>query len=78
MRMRGVLLAVMASACDHSSGAGSPKPGIGDAQEGVVTKNIPISADLDILFVIDNSASMADKQSALAANLTSFMQALDG
>jgi hypothetical protein len=46
-------------------------------QTGVNTKEIPVSADIDILFVIDNSASTADKQTVFAANFTNFVTALD-
>jgi len=44
----------------------------------VATKNIPVTADLDILFVIDNSASTKDKQTVFAQNYPRFVQALDG
>jgi len=44
---------------------------------GVFTKDIPISADIDILFVIDNSASTADKQTVFAQNFPKFVAALD-
>lgn len=43
----------------------------------VVVKETPIDPDLDILFVIDNSASTADKQSEFAASFPAFMTALD-
>ena len=46
-------------------------------QQGAVTKKIPVSADIDILFVIDNSASTLDKQTAFAKNFLNFVQALD-
>ena len=46
-------------------------------QEGAVVKHIPVSADIDILFVIDNSASTADKQTVFAANFPKFVAALD-
>src|SRR5437016_5736621 len=46
-------------------------------QTGAVTKGIPVSADIDILFVIDNSASTADKQALFAANFPNFVTALD-
>jgi len=47
------------------------------AQQGAVVKHIPVSADIDILFVIDNSASTADKQTVFAANFPKFVAALD-
>src|SRR5580704_7769077 len=60
--------------------AGCPDRSISEvnpAQQGAVTKEIPVSADIDILFVIDNSASTADKQTVFAANFTNFVTALD-
>ncbi len=46
-------------------------------QSGVVVKKIPVSADIDILFVIDNSASTVDKQTVFSQNFPKFVQALD-
>ena len=46
-------------------------------QTGAITKKIPVSADLDILFVIDNSPSTLDKQTVFAQNFPRFVQALD-
>lgn len=46
-------------------------------QNGVLTKEIPVSADIDILFVIDNSASTLDKQTIFEQNFPKFVQALD-
>ena len=46
-------------------------------QGGAVVKKIPVSADIDILFVIDNSASTSDKQTIFAQNFPKFVQALD-
>ena len=43
----------------------------------VAVKEIPVSADIDILFVIDNSASTADKQTIFASNFPNFVTALD-
>ncbi len=60
--------------------AGCPDRSISEvnpAQQGAVTKEIPVSADIDILFVIDNSASTADKQTVFAQNFTNFVTALD-
>jgi hypothetical protein len=60
--------------------AGCPDRSISEvtpAQQGAVTKKIPVSADIDILFVIDNSASTADKQTLFAANFPNFVTALD-
>ena len=44
----------------------------------VSIKSIPVSADIDILFVIDNSASTRDKQAIFAQNYPRFVAALDG
>ena len=46
-------------------------------QTGAVTKQIPVSADIDILFVIDNSASTLDKQTIFEQNFPKFVAALD-
>ncbi len=47
-------------------------------QQGEVTKRIPVSANIDLLFVIDNSASTQDKQTVFAQNFTSFVSKLQG
>ncbi len=44
---------------------------------GATTKEIPVSADIDILFVIDNSSSTSDKQALFQTNFTNFVTALD-
>ncbi len=46
-------------------------------QDGAFTKDIPLSADIDILFVIDDSASTSDKQTVFAQNFPMFVAALD-
>jgi len=46
-------------------------------QQGATIKDIPVSADIDVLFVIDNSASTSDKQTLFAQNFPKFVQALD-
>ncbi|MEO6776821.1 MAG: hypothetical protein ABI467_28045 [Kofleriaceae bacterium] len=46
-------------------------------QQGAVVKKIPVSADIDILFVIDNSASTLDKQTIFEQNFPKFVAALD-
>ena len=45
--------------------------------EDVNVKYIPVSADIDILLVIDNSASTADKQTIFSENFPKFVAALD-
>jgi hypothetical protein len=60
--------------------AGCPDRTIAEAppvQTGAITKDIPASADIDILFVIDNSASTNDKQVQFAANFPRFIDALN-
>jgi hypothetical protein len=47
------------------------------AQVGEVLKDIPVNADIDLLFVIDDSGSTRDKQTVFAANFPRFVQALD-
>lgn len=61
--------------------AGCPDRTISEVnpQQGrVETKDIPVSVnrDIDILFLIDDSVSMADKQSNLAANFPNFINVL--
>ena len=46
-------------------------------QQGALVKHIPVSADIDVLFVIDNSASTSDKQTIFAQNFPKFVAALD-
>ena len=45
-------------------------------QSGEVSKDVPVSADVDILFVIDNSSSTEDKQTIFAQNFPNFINAL--
>src|SRR5947207_6722936 len=61
--------------------AGCPDRSISEVnplQGRVEAKDIPvvINRDLDLLFVIDDSPSMADKQANLAANFPQFMKVL--
>ncbi len=44
-------------------------------QQGALVKHIPVSADIDVLFVIDNSASTLDKQTIFAQNFPKFVAA---
>jgi len=46
-------------------------------QDPAVTKTIPLEADIDLLFVIDNSGSTQDKQTVFAQNFRNFVAALD-
>ncbi len=72
MRFAAAGLLVLLSACPDRT-ISEVKP----IQQGAVVKHIPVSADVDILFVIDNSASTADKQTVFAANFPKFVAALD-
>ena len=65
------VLLMMAACPDRSISLVVPQ------QQGAVVKHIPVSADIDILFVIDNSASTGDKQTIFAQNFPKFVQALD-
>lgn len=59
--------------------AGCPDRGISEltgVPTAVSTKDVPVTADLDILFVIDNSKSTQDKQTAFAKNFGNFVAAL--
>ncbi len=66
-----LLLAVLAACPGRDVAALPPEP------QGVHVKNIPVSADLDVLFVIDNSASTADKQALFRANFPQLIDVLD-
>jgi hypothetical protein len=46
-------------------------------QTSAFTKDIPVEANLDLLFVIDDSGSTRDKQKVFAQNYTNFVTALD-
>jgi|GEM_PF-1505019 len=46
-------------------------------QHGVFSKRIPVTTDLDILFVIDDSASTRDKQALFAQNYQNFVDRLE-
>jgi hypothetical protein len=64
-------LALAAIGCpDRSLAPSRPDPAI------AVTKDIPVEADLDVLFVIDDSRSTLDKQEVFAQNYRNFVTAL--
>src|SRR5688572_15802656 len=44
---------------------------------GELAKDIPVTVELDLLFVIDNSASTREKQTVFAANFPRFVEALE-
>jgi hypothetical protein len=64
-----VLAALSACACDTV-----PASAVTDCNEEIV----PGTAATDILFVVDDSGSMAEEQSALSQNLSTFIDALLG
>lgn len=47
-------------------------------QAGELSKDIPVTVELDLLFVIDDSGSTRDKQTVFAANFPRFIEALEG
>lgn len=66
--------ALMLSAClDHPLKAVEYEK----QEEGTNTVSIAINKDVDILFMIDNSGSMAAKQKTLAANFAAFINVLE-
>src|SRR5262245_7415668 len=65
------MLMLLAGCIDRTVSKLTPQQG------GAVLKKIPVSADIDILFVIDNSGSTNDKQTVFAQNFPLFVQALD-
>ncbi|MBX3162067.1 MAG: hypothetical protein KF773_39255 [Deltaproteobacteria bacterium] len=65
------LLSCVAGCPDRSIAKVDPE------QSGAFTKNIPISAEIDILFVIDNSGSTKQKQTLFARNFEQFVTAID-
>jgi hypothetical protein len=66
-----LMIPVLAGCPDRSISKLEPVP------TGVAIKTIPVSADIDILFVIDNSGSTLDKQTVFSQNVPKFVQALD-
>ncbi len=69
--LAGASLAMLAGCPDRSIATVNPQ------DQGAIIKKIPTSADIDILFVIDNSASTTDKQTIFAQNFPNFVAALD-
>ena len=70
--MLPLALALLAGCPDRTISAVNPEQG------RVEYKDIPVTVnrDIDILFVVDNSKSMADKQSNLATNFPDFINVL--
>jgi hypothetical protein len=67
--MRNALLFVLLFACNSTETKTFPSP--------IVTKRVLLENKLDVLFVIDNSPSTADKQTLFAANFPNLVTALD-
>lgn len=65
------MVVALAGCPDRSLSSVSPTQG------GAVVKKIPVGADIDVLFVIDNSGSTLDKQTVFAQNFPKFVAALD-
>src|ERR1051326_9018067 len=61
--MRWLFLCALLAGCPDRTIAGLPS-----VPTGQVEKDIPVSADLDVLFVIDNSSSTQDKQTLFTTN----------
>src|SRR5688572_6560767 len=72
MRFRVGLAALL---CACGGGGKTPTDG-GDGRVQVVSVPVTPNRDLDLLFVVDDSASMADKQNNLAINLPNFINVL--
>ena len=70
-----VLLLAVASGCPSRdiSGVDNDKEG-----EVLVAINIAQNRDVDVLFVVDDSSSMNDKQDLVAANFPNFIHVLEG
>src|ERR1043166_6628782 len=77
-RMRQIALLVRIALCGVL--AGCPDRSISPVdpmQAGSLTKDIPVDANLDILFVIDDSGSTGDKQALFAQNYKNFVSVLE-
>ena len=72
MRLCAVICLLVASGCPDRTIAK-----LDPVENGEIQKDIPVSTDIDILFVIDNSGSTSDKQTVFAANFPRFVDALD-
>jgi hypothetical protein len=75
MQARHVSLLLVMAACADRSVTAAPPLGSG---EQVTTVPISVSNRLDLLFVIDDSASMGEEQELLAANFPRFIDELYG
>ncbi len=71
MRLVVLGLALFALGCPDRSIAR-----VDPVASGAYIKDIPVSSDIDLLFVIDNSVSTRDKQTIFASNFANFVSAL--
>lgn len=67
--MKKLALVVLAAACGHSTVS------VGDLQEVMIAPEVP-THELDVLFVVDDSSSMLDKQNELRARFPRMMTQL--
>ncbi len=70
-QLAAVVVCLVATGCPDRSLEAVPPDTIGAS-----IKEIPVSADIDIVFVIDNSSSTHDKQSLFSANFHHIIDAL--
>ena len=70
MRLSWIAASCVLAACSDSSVV------VGDLQEITTLRAVP-NRDLDVLFVVDNSPSMAEQQASLAANFTRMIDVLE-
>jgi hypothetical protein len=76
--MRSILLGLATSLAVALAGCPDRSISVVEpVQSGVFTKNIPVEAQLDILFVIDDSPSTADKQDLFTQNYKNFVSVLE-
>lgn len=73
---------LVVAACGSGSGCADPSfvgsDPIAVAEDTWLIAQLPPPRELDVLFVIDDSISMAEEQATLAANLASFVRVLEG
>ncbi len=70
--MRLITAALVLAACTHDHNVI-----VGSSANDMVIKQFPTSPDLDVLFMVDNSTSTADKQDIFAAAFPTFVAAID-
>jgi hypothetical protein len=70
--MRWITTVLVIAACTHDHNVI-----VGSSSDDMVVKQFPTSPDLDVLFMVDNSSSTADKQQTFAAAFPTFVAAID-